>query len=84
MCEYCRKFTESACSLKEGYDVTLGYEGDAFIDFFNSLVIHLEGKDSIEVNIPIKYCPWCGAKLNNQAFKYANQTVFQEVLQPAT
>jgi hypothetical protein len=85
MCNYCRKLTQSAYKLREGYDVNTGYEGEAFIDLFNNLTIHLERPyASVETTIPIKYCPWCGAKLNNQVFKYADQAVFQEVLQPAT
>jgi len=63
MCEYCRKFTQQAHHLKTGYDVNIGYEGDVFIDYFNNLIVHLEHEselNSIEVSIPIKYCPWCG------------------------
>ena len=66
MCEYCRKFTQRAYSLKEGYDIFIGYKGEAFIDLFNNLVIHTEKKDADEPNeiaLPIKYCPWCGKKL---------------------
>ena len=64
MCNYCRKFTQSAYKLREGYDVNIGYEGEAFIDFFNNLIIHLEHPSSaVETNIPIKYCPWCGSEL---------------------
>lgn len=84
MCEYCRKFTQRSYPFKEGYDANIGYRGEAFIDLFNNLIVHLEGKDSIEVNIPIKYCPWCGAKLENQVLKYADQDVLQGVFQPAT
>lgn len=65
MCNYCRKLTQKAYRLKEGYDVTINYPGDVFIDFFNNLIVHLEGPDSIEVSLPIKYCPWCGKELEN-------------------
>lgn len=88
MCNYCRKFTQSAHKLREGYDVNIGYEGEAFIDFFNNLIVHLDGgyneNQSIEVSLPIKYCPWCGAQLKTQVYRYADQAVLQETLQPAT
>ena len=70
MCEYCHKINQRSYPIKEGQNVFIGYEGEAFIDFFNNLIIHLDGayngNASIEVNIPIKYCPWCGkaVKLN--------------------
>lgn len=64
MCNYCRKLTQSAYKLRESYDVNIGYEGEAFVDFFNNLIIHLEHPDSaVEASIPIKYCPWCGNEL---------------------
>lgn len=69
MCDYCRKFTQKAYSFKEGYDVNTGYGGEAFIDLFNNLIVHLEGKDSIEVSIPFKYCPWCGRELEDATLK---------------
>lgn len=75
MCEYCRKFTQRSYPFKEGHNINIGYSGEAFIDFFNNLIVHLEGEDSIEVNMPIKYCPWCGVKLENQVLKYADQNV---------
>jgi hypothetical protein len=84
MCDYCRKFIQHSYLFKEGYDVNIGYNGEAFIDFFNNLIVHLEGENSIEVNMSIKYCPWCGAKLENRVLKYANQDTLQEVLQLAT
>ncbi len=66
MCNYCRKFTQSAYKLREGYDVNVGYEGEAFIDFFNNLTIHLERPySSVEASILIKYCPWCGGELKD-------------------
>lgn len=76
MCNYCRKLTQRSYLFKEGYDVNVGYHGEAFIDLSNNLIVHLEGKDSIEVNIPLKFCPWCGASLDNRVLKYANQDVF--------
>lgn len=88
MCNYCHKLTQTAQKIREGQDVNIGYEGEAFIDFFNNLIIHLDGcyngNQSIEVSLPIKYCPWCGAKLDNRVLKYADQAVLQDVLMPAT
>ena len=66
MCEYCRKLTQRAYSLKEGRDIFLNWNGEAFIDLFNYLTIHIEhvgSEASNEISIPIKYCPWCGKKL---------------------
>ena len=71
MCNYCRKITPAAHDLREGQDVNIGYEGEAFVDFFNNLVVHLEGENSVEVNIPIAYCPWCGNKL--ESYKGGNK-----------
>lgn len=88
MCDYCRKFTQSVQKIREGQDVNIGYEGEDFIDFFNNLIIHLDGcyngNQSIEASLPIKYCPWCGARLDNRVLKYANQDILQDVLMPAT
>lgn len=69
MCNYCRKFTQDVHSIEEGRDVNTGYSGEAFIDLFNNLIVHLEGKDSIEVSIPFKYCPWCGRELEDVTIK---------------
>ncbi len=73
MCNYCRKFTQSAQKIREGQDVNIGYEGEAFIDLFNNLIVHLDGcyngNQSIEVSLPIKYCPWCGRKLEDVTFE---------------
>lgn len=63
MCNYCRKFTQAAQKVREGQDVNVGYEGEVFIDFFGNLIVHLEGSQSIEVSLSIKYCPWCGEML---------------------
>lgn len=66
MCEYCRKLTQRAHRLKEGFDVNIGFEGDVFVDYFNNLITHLESKAddrAIEVSVPVRYCPWCGSKL---------------------
>lgn len=88
MCEYCHKITQKAHILKEGYDLPIGYQGEAFINYLNDLIIHFDGVESgnlsFEVNIPLKYCPWCGARLDNRVLKYANQEVLQDILMPAT
>lgn len=88
MCEYCRKFTQKVHILKEGYDLPIGYQGEAFINYLNDLIIHFDGVESgnlcFKVNIPLKYCPWCGARLDNRALEYANQEVSQDILMPAT
>lgn len=89
MCDYCKKITQKAYILNEGYDLPIGYQGEAFINYLNDLIIHFDGVESgslsFEVNIPLKYCPWCGAKLDKKGIlKYVDQDVLQEVLQPAT
>lgn len=70
MCAYCHNFTQKDYWLKTGYDINIGYEGSAFIDLCNNLIVHIE-PEAIEASIPIKYCPWCGAEL--QILKYADQ-----------
>lgn len=66
MCNYCHKFTQLSYPIKKGENVYVGYEGEAFIDLFNNLIVHLDspysGNSSIEIDIPIKYCPWCGRR----------------------
>ena len=68
MCDYCVKFTPKAHDLKSGYEIYNGYYGEVFIDFSNHLVTHIEAEnsnESIEISLPIKYCPWCGRPLQN-------------------
>lgn len=85
MCEYCIKLTQKSHKYRNGYDVTVNSEGESFIDFFGNLVTHIETKDehgeplSIETQMPIKFCPWCGGQIAQPRARVLTLTEVQHI-----
>lgn len=84
MCNYCRKFTQSAYKLRSGAEITVPCTGEAFIDLFDNFIIHIDAYvTDLEAAIPIKYCPWCGRALKEKLNRNIGEKINENTSAPA-